>query len=130
MAEGTRGTVAPEGLVCLMVHQRSVAIPGSSSSHKTEAERLIDRVAEVDLTQTLNLPGRALLDEYQAAAVLHVSVRLLRDWRRRNIGPKYLKINARTVRYRLSDLEAYQDTQPIGGEGSGPRKTRSRSKAV
>ena len=59
----------------------------------------------VDLARVLNLPGRALLDEHEAAAALHLSVRLLREWRRRRIGPKYLKINSRALRYRLSDLE-------------------------
>jgi hypothetical protein len=33
-----------------------------------------------------------------------------------------LKINSRTVRYRLCDLESYQDAQPVGGEGTGPTR--------
>jgi hypothetical protein len=94
------------------------------SPDQAKPNRLIDRASHVNLTEILNLPGRALLDERQAAAVLHVSVRVLQDWRIQNSGPKYIKINGKTVRYRLCDLEAYQDAQPTGGEGSGPHKAR------
>jgi hypothetical protein len=94
---------------------------------RVKPDRLVDRVADVDLRQILNLPGRALLTEYQAAAALNLSVRTLRDWRNQNIGPHFIKLNGKSVRYRLSELEAYQDLQPAGGgEAGGPRKERSR----
>jgi hypothetical protein len=94
----------------------------SLQSAQAKSDLPINRNAEVDLNRILNLPGRALLTEIEVAAVLRVSVFVLREWRRRNIGPRYLKINGRAVRYRLSDLTTYQDLQPIGGGGSGSHK--------
>jgi hypothetical protein len=44
-----------------------------------------------------------LLDEHQAAAVLHLKVATLRDWRQRRCGLPYVKLG-RAVRYRRSDL--------------------------
>jgi hypothetical protein len=101
--------------------------PPPSEANRAKTERFIERVAQVDLGRILNLPGTALLNEYQTAAVLNVSVRVLRDWRVKNIGPKYLKINNRVVRYKLADTFSYRDAQPTGGEGSTPR---SRVKAT
>ena len=125
---------APKRVVCLLWWIQLLRISGSPSSR---TDRLTDRLADpapdlkdkpdradIDLARILNLPGRALLDEYEAAEVLHVSVRVLRAWRCRNIGPKYLKLNRTAVRYKLDDLWAYQDAQPMGGEGAAPRKAR------
>jgi len=103
---------------------------GLTQSNQVKPSRPVDRVAKIDLSQILNLPGRALLNEYQTAAVLNVSVRVLRDWRIQNIGPRFIKINAKSVRYRLSELEAYQDAQPVGGEGSGPRQARKKGHKI
>lgn len=45
----------------------------------------------------------------QAAELLQVSYKTLESWRRTQLqGPPYCKIG-RTVRYRLSDLEAYME---------------------
>jgi predicted DNA-binding transcriptional regulator AlpA len=47
-----------------------------------------------------------LLSNCEAAAFLGVSPDTLPRWRWSGIGPSYLKIG-RSVKYRLSDLEAY-----------------------
>jgi hypothetical protein len=117
---------------CFMLHE-----PTTTSSGKAKADQApgagpaqaVDRAGEINLTQILGLPGSALLDEYQAAAALHMSVRVLQDWRMQNIGPRYIKLNNKTVRYRLCDVEQYRDAQPAGGEGSGPRKLPGKDKA-
>ena len=48
-----------------------------------------------------------LVDEREAADILHAKVQTLRNWRWRGEGPRYRKIGARMVRYRRRDLEAF-----------------------
>ena len=49
----------------------------------------------------------SLLDERQAAELLNLSVRFLQNRRYVGGGPPYVKISARAVRYRPSDLERW-----------------------
>ena len=51
----------------------------------------------------------ALLDESVAAGFLSVSPRTLRNWRTRGNGPKFVKISARCIRYRMRDFLAWSD---------------------
>lgn len=46
-------------------------------------------------------------DTLEAAACLKVAVTTLRNWRALKQGPQFLKIGARLVRYRRSDLAAF-----------------------
>jgi hypothetical protein len=48
-----------------------------------------------------------LVDENEAAAILHAAVRTLRNWRALRKGPRYRKIGQRLVRYHRADLEAF-----------------------
>lgn len=48
-----------------------------------------------------------LLTEQQAADFLAVSPRTLSTWRSRGGGAIYVRISARCIRYRLSDLVAF-----------------------
>lgn len=61
-----------------------------------------------------NIPW-ALLDEHEAAAVLHQSVKVLRRQRHEGGGPRFTKLNGCTVRYKLADLQAWLAIQPTGG---------------
>ncbi len=45
-----------------------------------------------------------LVDEREAASILCYSVRALQNWRHRGGGPKFVKVSARSVRYRRRDL--------------------------
>lgn len=45
-----------------------------------------------------------LVDEREAASILCYSVRALQNWRHRGGGPKYVKVSARSIRYRRRDL--------------------------
>lgn len=45
-----------------------------------------------------------LMDERAAADVLCYSVRALQNWRHRGGGPKFIKVSARSIRYRRRDL--------------------------
>lgn len=48
-----------------------------------------------------------LMDERQAADVLCYSVRALQNWRHRGGGPDFVKVSARSVRYRRADLDKW-----------------------
>ncbi len=47
-----------------------------------------------------------LLSEREAAEHLRCGKSTLRQWRYRNTGPKFVKING-LIRYRIEDLEAF-----------------------
>jgi predicted DNA-binding transcriptional regulator AlpA len=53
--------------------------------------------------RTTTDPDR-LMNEHEAAEVLCYSVRALQNWRSRGGGPKFIKVSARSVRYRRRDL--------------------------
>ena len=48
-----------------------------------------------------------LATERDAAAILRMSVCTLRNWRAKRIGPPYLKLGKRAVRYRREDLDSF-----------------------
>lgn len=45
-----------------------------------------------------------LLNEHDAAELLGYSVRTLQKWRVVGGGPKFVKVSARSIRYRVKDL--------------------------
>lgn len=45
-----------------------------------------------------------LINEREAASFLGYSIRALQNWRYRGGGPRFVKVSARSVRYRLKDL--------------------------
>lgn len=52
--------------------------------------------------------AQPLMNEHQAAALLGVAVKTLRNWRCRGDGPKFVKLGGgRLVRYRESDLTVF-----------------------
>ncbi len=57
--------------------------------------------------QTLRQPTPPLLTEGEAATYLRFTRRALQAWRCQGRGPRYVKISARAVRYRLEDLEQW-----------------------
>jgi predicted DNA-binding transcriptional regulator AlpA len=70
------------------------------------------------MATTDNTPGR-LLNEHDVARITGLSVGTVRRYRLLRQGPKYLKLNA-AVRYRLSDLEAWLASRPVGGSVTQP----------
>jgi predicted DNA-binding transcriptional regulator AlpA len=54
-----------------------------------------------------------LLNETQAADILCYSVRALQNWRHRGGGPRFVKVSARSVRYRYSDLVAWIELRTV-----------------
>ena len=54
-----------------------------------------------------------LLNETQAADILCYSVRALQNWRHRGGGPRFVKVSARSVRYRYSDLVSWIESRTV-----------------
>lgn len=48
-----------------------------------------------------------LVDEREDASILCYSVRALQNWRHRGGGPEFVKVSARSIRYRRADLEKW-----------------------
>ncbi len=48
-----------------------------------------------------------LLNEREAATLLRLSVKCLQNWRVRGVGPPFLKLGNRSVRYEVPALEAF-----------------------
>jgi predicted DNA-binding transcriptional regulator AlpA len=63
--------------------------------------------------QTDNHDPDRLMDEREAAEFLGYSVRALQNWRVRGGGPKFVKVSARSVRYRRRDLIAWIDALTV-----------------
>jgi len=60
-----------------------------------------------------------LMDEREAASVLCYSVRALQNWRHRGGGPKFVKVSARSVRYRRRDLLRWIDARTVSNTSEG-----------
>ena len=60
------------------------------------------------------LPEDAFLSTREAAAFLNLSPHSLNWYRCARIGPDYVKLGAKTVRYRVGALRAYADSLSPG----------------
>ena len=54
-----------------------------------------------------------VLDQVEAARVLHVKPRTLESWRQRRTGPRFIRYSQRCVRYRPRDLQAWIDARAV-----------------
>lgn len=48
-----------------------------------------------------------LINEHEAAKYLGYTIRALQNWRLRGGGPVFVKVSARSIRYRRRDLQAW-----------------------
>lgn len=55
-----------------------------------------------------------LMDTPTLAAYLDVEAETVKEWRRRREGPPYIRINGRLVRYRLSAVDEWLESQTEG----------------
>ncbi|WP_368344807.1 helix-turn-helix transcriptional regulator [Pelagovum sp. HNIBRBA483] len=65
------------------------------------------------VNQLANEHSNRLLNEADAADILCYSVRALQNWRYRGGGPRFVKVSARSVRYRYSDLIAWIEERTV-----------------
>ena len=66
-----------------------------------------------------------LIDEFAAAEFVGYWVRALRNWRVRGGGPRYIKVSARSIRYRRRDLIAWADARLCNSTSDTPEAFRS-----
>lgn len=52
-------------------------------------------------------PASQLLDTSQVSSLLNLRAATLKKWRVLGIGPKYLRVGRRAVRYRLADVKRF-----------------------
>ncbi len=55
----------------------------------------------------MEIPAKILLTEEEAAELIGYTPRFLQARRLRGDGPRYVKVSARSIRYRPQDLEAW-----------------------
>jgi Helix-turn-helix domain len=67
-----------------------------------------------------HIPDRAhpeyldsMINETDAARFLGYSVRALQNWRVRGGGPNFIKVSARSIRYRRRDLIAWAEAKLV-----------------
>lgn len=61
------------------------------------------------------MTDQRLLCEKEAAQVLGVAPSTLNFWRVQGRGPAFIRLSARCVRYRISDLAQYVESQRVVG---------------
>ena len=52
-----------------------------------------------------------LIDESEAAGFLGLTVRCLQGWRYKGSGPRFVRVSARCIRYRRSELRDFADAR-------------------
>jgi predicted DNA-binding transcriptional regulator AlpA len=57
-----------------------------------------------------------LVTETEAAVLMGLAPRTLQSWRQHGRGPRYIRVSARAVRYRRSDLLAWITDREDGGQ--------------
>ncbi len=55
-----------------------------------------------------------LITEQETAKFLCHSVKTLQGWRTKNIGPKFVRISGRSIRYRRRDLQTWIESKLQG----------------
>ncbi len=64
------------------------------------------------MVQSLDMLENLLTDD-EAADILGVKARTLREWRRRGVGPEYVKLEGWLVRYTEPALAAWLERQTV-----------------
>ena len=52
-----------------------------------------------------------LISAQRTAALLQIDRATLRRWRKRNIGPPFIRLGPKLIRYRDDDIKSYLDAQ-------------------
>ena len=69
-----------------------------------------------------------LLAEPRAAERVGVCAHTLKRWRLRGIGPKFLKLGGRTIKYRESDIEQFLAESVVDPRANAISRNRARRK--
>jgi predicted DNA-binding transcriptional regulator AlpA len=63
----------------------------------------------------------AALNEHEVAPIIGVRVKTLRNWRVQGLGPRFVRTGRKLVRYRLSDVLAWQEANLRRSTSEGAR---------
>ncbi|MFC7334791.1 helix-turn-helix transcriptional regulator [Rhodocista pekingensis] len=66
-----------------------------------------------------------LITEMEAAAFIGYTVRALQNWRVRGGGPRFVKVSARSVRYRRRDLIAWAEARLVSSTSQTSETARA-----
>lgn len=69
----------------------------------------VEPVAQAPAAPSVQDAGADLITPDEAAALLKVGRKVLERWRGAGGGPAYLRFNAKTIRYRQRDVQAFID---------------------
>jgi predicted DNA-binding transcriptional regulator AlpA len=61
------------------------------------------------------------LNEHEVAPIIGVRVKTLRNWRVQGLGPRFVRTGPKLVRYRLSDVLAWQEANLRRSTSDGVR---------
>ena len=73
----------------------------------------------IEIAKSIPARGPLTLSTKEAARILNVSHRTLEDWRVKGSGPAFRKWG-RTVRYVLTEIEAFAIRAPMTNTGRSP----------
>ncbi len=60
-----------------------------------------------------SLPDDTLFNEAQAARYLNLSPRTLAQWRARDLGPPWIRVSARVIRYQRQTLREWLESRTL-----------------
>jgi predicted DNA-binding transcriptional regulator AlpA len=63
-----------------------------------------------------------LLNEHDVARITGLSVASVRRWRLLRQGPKYIKVQGTSVRYKTEDIAAWLESMPTRGGGQAEER--------
>lgn len=66
------------------------------------------RISQADKARETPALTVALMTEQELSSRWQISIKTLQRWRCQQTGPKYIKLENRSVRYRLADIETYE----------------------
>lgn len=66
----------------------------------------------------------ALLKPFDVARRLHTTERSLMLWRKQGLGPAFVRMNSRTIRYRPEDVDAWLMTHRVNGDQNNVGQVR------
>ena len=91
----------------------SVALPKEVIDMKETESGFHPTLSEQRSADAKSTLAAGVLDQVEAARVLHVKPRTLESWRQRRTGPRFIRYSQRCVRYRPRDLQAWIDARTV-----------------
>jgi predicted DNA-binding transcriptional regulator AlpA len=81
--------------------------PYSPEAARTSSVKAKSRARDPNSSARPTFEGGAILGERELAAKLSLAPATLRNWRVTGLGPRFVRLSARAVRYRGADVETW-----------------------